>query len=41
MNGGKPKWFTRLQVQIGLVIFALASILLGALIWLADRLAGG
>ncbi len=41
MSIGKPKWFTRLQVQIALAIFALASILLGALIWLADRLAGG
>ncbi len=41
MSTGKPKWFTQRQVKIGLSIFAGASILLGAVIWLADKLAGG
>ena len=41
MSIGKPKWFTRLQVQIALAVVGVASILLGMVIWLADRLAGG
>jgi hypothetical protein len=39
MSTGQPKWFTRFQVRVALVITGVASILVGAVIWLADRLA--
>jgi hypothetical protein len=37
MSTGQPKWFTRLQVQVALAITGVASIIVGAVIWLADK----